>query len=125
MDQPNLSQLQQILSSNTEEAASIRADLDKARELLASCDERLTKLVGAPPPKEPRKTLKQYIKQVLDASNEPLTVKEIAELIVEAGYKTASMNITNMVLGALSNDAAFKRKTRPNTKPARFVHLNV
>jgi predicted Zn-ribbon and HTH transcriptional regulator len=124
MENPNLAELQQILTNNTEEAASIRADLDKANELLKSCNQRLIKLVGAPSPKA--KSLKEYIKQVLDNSNEPLTVKEIAELVLENGYKTTSAkNFRNIVLQALLNDAVFKRKTRPKTKPARFAHEGV
>ncbi len=121
MDNPNLSELQKILTSNTEEAASIRNDLEKARELLESCELRLTKLLGAPSPRV-QKPLKQYIKQVLDNANEPLTVKEITELVLEQGYKTTSENFNAVVFQALKADAAFKRKTRPKTKPARFAH---
>jgi len=124
MDNPNLSELQQILTINTEEAASIREDVDKARELLASCDARLIKLLGAPAPKQ-QKPLKHYIIQVLDNANEPLTVKEIAEFVLENGYKTTSENFNNVVFQVLRNDAAFKRKTRPKTKPARFAHEGV
>ena len=124
MENPNLSELQQILTSNTEEAASIRADLEKARELLASCETRLIKLVGAPAPRQ-QKTLKDYVKQALDNSNEPLTVKEIAELVLESGYKTTSDNFNSVVFQILRNDAVFKRKTRPKTRPARFSHEGV
>lgn len=123
----DLNQLQQILSTNAAEAAAIKSDLDKAKEfqqksqqLLSSCDERLQKLVGAPQPKK-QKSLKDVIRDVLNSSNEPLTVKEICELVLESGYKTVSKNFSNVVYQAIVQAAEFKRKTRPKTKPARYA----
>lgn len=120
LDAPSLSQLQALLTNRSSEADNIKADLDKARSLLDSCYARLAKLVGGT--KEGQKSLKTFIKGVLNSSNEPLTVREIAEFVLEAGYKTTSAkNFRNMVQQALITDAEFKRKTRPKTRPARYA----
>lgn len=126
MDNPSLSQLQQLLTNNSGEAASIKIDLEKARQLIQSCDQRLVKLVGGPFHKESQKPLKIFVKNVLNNTNEPLTVKEIVELVLEAGYKTTSgKNFRNIVQQALTNDAEFKRKTKPKTRPARYAFEEV
>lgn len=122
MDNLSLSELQQHLSDRSTEAEGIRADLNKANELLASCNERLNKLVGNSSPKETQKSLRAFIKRVLNSSNEPLTVREIAEFVLEAGYKTsATKNFRNIVQQTLINDAEFKRKTKPKTRPSRYA----
>lgn len=122
MDNPSLSQLQQLLTNRSTEAETIKRDLDSARQLLASCDVRLAKLVGGPPQANMQKSLRIFVKNVLNASNEPLTVKEITELVLEAGYKTASSkNFRNIVQQCLLNDSEFKRKTKPKTRPARYA----
>lgn len=125
--QPNLSDLQKLLTNHSTEAEGIKADLEKARNLLSSCDERLQKLLGptAPPVKaEPQKPLKWFVKDVLNKSNEPLTIKEVADLVLAAGYKTASTseNFRSIVAQALANDAEFKRKTRAKTRPVRYAY---
>lgn len=118
----SLSQLQQLLSNRSQEAEGIKSDLEKARELLASCDQRLQKLVGGTSQKEVQKPLRIFIKNVLNSSNEPLTVKEIMNLVLENGYKTNSTNnFSNIVQQAILNDAEFKRKTKPKTRPARYA----
>ena len=120
--QPSLSDLQQLLSNRSAEADGIKTDLEQARQLLASCDARLAKLVGGPVQKEMQKSLRIFIKNVLNSSNEPLTVKDIAELVLEAGYKTSSAkNFRNIVQQCLLNDSEFKRKTKPKTRPARYA----
>ncbi len=112
---PSLTKLQS-------EADSIRTDLNKATELLTSCNERLNRIVGDAPQKGPQKALRMFIKNVLNTSNEPLTVREITELVLEAGYKTSSTkNFRNIVQQTLINDAEFKRKTKPKTRPARYA----
>lgn len=126
MDNPSLSQLQELLTNRSDDAVSIKADLEKARELLASCDQRLTKLVGSSSHKDAQKPLKIFIKNILNNANEPLTVKEIAELVLENGYKTTSgKNFRNIVQQSLINDAEFKRKTKPKTRPARYAFEEV
>jgi hypothetical protein len=119
---PSLAELQDLLSSRTTEVQVIQAEVEKARAILASCDVRLAKLIGSPVQRETQKPLKTFIKNILNTTNEPLTVKEITELVLEAGYKTASTkNFRNIVQQALANDAEFKRKTRPKTRPARYT----
>lgn len=119
---PSLSQLHQLLSNHSQEADDIKNDLEKARLLLTSCDQRLHKLVGGPAQKEGQKSLRVFVKNVLNSSNEPLTIKEIAELVLEAGYNTSSSkNFRNIVQQTIMNDAEFKRKTKPKTRPARYA----
>jgi len=108
------------LTHHSHEAESIKSDIDKARSLLASCDQRLAKLIGGA--LKEQKPLKIFVKNVLNSSNEPLTVKEIAEFVLEAGYKTTSgKNFRNIVQQVLIGDAEFKRKTKPKTRPARYA----
>jgi hypothetical protein len=119
----DLNQLQQGLTSNREEAESIKSDLDKAKELLASCDNRLQILFGEQKVEnQGQKPLRVWIKNILNNSNEPLTVKEIAELVLEAGYKTSSkQNFRNIVQQTIMNDSEFRRRTKPKLRPARYA----
>lgn len=123
MDQLSLSQLQQLLNARSQEAEDIKSDLEQAKALIASCDNRLSKICGTTMSHKGgvQKPLKIFVKNVLNTSNEPLTVREIAELVLEAGYKTASVkNFRNIVQQVLLADAEFKRKTRPKARPARY-----
>lgn len=122
---PSLPQLQEILTNRSQEAEKIKADIATAKELLASCEDRLNKLLGvstpAPEPAEPKyKPLRQFVRDILNQSNEPLTVKEISELVLEAGYKTASENFNNIVHTTIYNDKEIKRRTKPNMRPVRY-----
>ena len=122
MDNPSLSQLQQLLSNRSQEADNIKSDVEKARELLTSCDQRLQKLVGGLSQKDTQKSLRVFIKNVLNGSNEPLTVKEIMDLVLENGYKTSSTkNFRNIVQQCIINDTEFKRRTKPKTRPSRYA----
>ena len=118
-----LQQLQDLLLSHTEEMKDIKSDFSKAKELLASVDERLRKLCGVEEEKEEeKKPLRVWVKSVLNNANEPLTVKEIAELVLEAGYKTTSkQNFRNIVQQTILNDSEFRRKTKPKLRPARYA----
>ena len=119
--QPSLNELQELLSSRYQEVDDIKADLQKANELITSCNERLNNLIGQPAAKAPQKSLRMFIKDILGNTNEPLTVKEISELVLEAGYKTnATTNFRSMVQQAILKDAEFKRRTKPKTRPARY-----
>lgn len=124
--QATLPQLQEILASRSQEAESIKADIAKAKELLESCDARINKILGVVTP-EPvdvpkHKPLRQFIRDVLNQSNEALTVKEIMELVLEAGYKTNSNgNFSNIVQQAIYSDAEIKRRTKPKIRPARYA----
>jgi hypothetical protein len=69
------------------------------------------------------KTLRQFIFEALQNTNGPLTYNEVAEIVLERGYVTASKksNFPSMVLHILIQDNAFRRATRKQTRPARFV----
>jgi hypothetical protein len=121
VDQPTLSQLQQYLTVNTQEAQEIKGDLDKAKELLNSCNERLNRLFGRNEQSDEKKPLRTYIKNVLHNANEPLTIKEIAELVLESGYKSTSKHFRNVVQQTIAADSEFKRKTRPKARPSRYA----
>ena len=115
----DLSQLQQYLTANTQEAQEIKGDLDKAKELLQQCDVRLAKILGNQ--NTAHKPLRLYIKDVLSNANEPLTIREIAELVLESGYKTSSQDFPHVVHQMVVNDGSFKRKTKSKVKPARYI----
>jgi hypothetical protein len=122
--QPSLPQLQEILANRSLEAESIKSDIAKAKELVESCETRLNKLMGVPPIEEQGKfkPLREFIRDALNQSNEPLTVKEITELVLEAGYKTNSNgNFPTIVQQTIYNDAVIKRKTKPKSRPVRYA----
>ncbi len=123
--QTSLPQLQEILANSSIEAENIKSDIAKARELLESCDARLNKLMGVQPSLEQPskyKPLRLFIRDVLNQSNEPLTVKEITELVLEAGYKTNSAsNFPTIVQQTIYNDNVIKRKTKPKSRPVRWA----
>jgi len=125
--QPSLLQLQEILANRSLEAESIKSDIAKAKDFLQSCEIRLNKMLGIQPQSEcpllsKRKPLREFVRDALNSSNEPLTVKEITELVLEAGYKTNSNgNFSNIVQGTIYNDAEIKRKTKPKIRPIRYA----
>lgn len=57
------------------------------------------------------KPLQDYIVEVLQKNPKGLRVREIADAVVKAGYKTNSDNFYNIVAGALK-DKQFKRLSR-------------
>jgi DNA-directed RNA polymerase specialized sigma54-like protein len=108
------------LNAKTQDIESLKADLATAKQLIASIDSRLKDVVGFSIPVE-KKSLKSAISDVLNNSNEPLTVAEIAELVLENGYLTQSKdNFKNMVQQALNGDE-FNRVTKPKQRPSRYA----
>jgi hypothetical protein len=57
------------------------------------------------------KPLQDYIMEVLQKNPKGLRVREIADAVLKAGYKTNSDNFYNIVAGALK-DKQFKRLSR-------------
>jgi hypothetical protein len=130
MENLTLGQLGALLSLKNKEVEDIKADLASAKSQLASAnawisstEQKLLKLEGKETVvanNEP-KPLRLFIKDALANSNEPLTVKEVEELVLEAGYKTKSKTFRNLVFQVLFRDNEFKRVTKPKTRPVRYT----
>ena len=59
------------------------------------------------------RSLEDFMVDVLQNSNEPLTAKEVADLVLDAGYKTKSKkNFVNIVLQAMVRSVFIRRATR-------------
>ncbi len=119
------------------EVGSIQKQLTALSGRLAAVEERLTSMTVPPPPEQPKepkkrgrpggvanngRSLEDFIIEVLQNSNEPLSAKEVAELVLDAGYRTASKrNFVNIVLQALVRSPSIRRFTRGKTRPTRYV----
>lgn len=69
-----------------------------------------------------RVTLEDFLVEVLQNSNEPLTAKELADLVIEAGYKTkAKKNFVGIILQTLVRSPVIRRATRGKTRPTRYA----
>jgi hypothetical protein len=99
----SLGQMLNQLTAVKIEADNVRAEICELRtefnDRINKLEDRLFALVGVtPPPAPPRESpdeqppLWHWIRTVLTNSNEPLTVREIAQLVLEAGYVTTSDN---------------------------------
>ncbi len=111
-----------LLSSKDQEVDAIKTDIAQAEVFIASAKLKLASLLGSSPETSLKgRTLKTFIKSVLANSNEPLTIKEIEELVLEAGYTTNSKYLRSIILNNLVRDSEFKRVTKPRTKPSRYI----
>ncbi len=138
----NLSEIKAHLEAKDEEASSLREELQEVRRLLATlqnrvdtAEGRLRQYVGEDViavPHTPLQAqlvnngkLKDYIRDVLQNSNEPLTTKEIADLVKDAGYITSSRdNFVNIVGMACVKCDEFRRVTKGNVRPVKFALAN-
>jgi len=124
MDNISLAEINKQLDAKNQEIESLKAELLSARQLLGSIESRLQKVVGIAAPKVEKKSLRVAVSEVLNSSNEPLTVTEIAELVLERGYSTQSKNnFKSMVQQALNGDE-FHRVTKPKQRPSRYALEN-
>ena len=112
------------MSQELQQLEEIERQLEATLQLVADMKQRfmppMEPTVVAPetvPPK-PAKTLKECIYEVLDNSNEPLTAREVTDLLLEQGYVTTSGNFLSVVLQTLMKSPDFVRATR--TRPNRF-----
>lgn len=100
------------------EIADIRSEFT---ERLSLAEDKLRKLLGEVGLViENPKSLREFIKEALQNSNEPLAAKEISDMVKEAGYKSNSRNFQSIVLMCLTKNREFKRTTRAKTRPVRF-----
>lgn len=122
------------IAEKTNELQVANATLQEIKQKLSASESKLNTLFGVEttsPGKVAQatialngKSLKNFIFDVLQASNEPLTTKEIVELILEAGYKTSGerKNLPTMVHQALTNNTEmFKKVSRGHSKPYKFA----
>lgn len=108
----DIDQAKQILR---DEIRQLRRQSQDIRERMREARKRLRRLEG-------KKTLGEYIVEVLKSTNEPLTAKEIAAFVQEAGYKfKGDKNIPTVILYCLRHDSRFRRASRPRSRPVRYV----
>jgi hypothetical protein len=120
----SLSEINKQLDTKNQEIESLKVDMATAKQLLASIEIRLQKVVGVATQPNEKKSLRTAISEVLSNANEALTVAEIAELVLENGHSTQSKdNFKNMVQQALSGDE-FRRATKPKQRPSRYAMEN-
>ena len=122
----SLSEINKQLNTKNQEIETLKADVQAAKQLLASIENRLQKVVGVPVATQQteKKSLRAAISEVLSNANEALTVAEIAELVLENGHSTQSKdNFQNIVQQALSGDE-FRRVTKPKQRPSRYAMEN-
>jgi hypothetical protein len=122
--QQNLNDHQKNLELHKEEVLALCAEIADLRERVEVAEVKLKKILGevgvnTDNLENDSKSLRVFIKEVLQNSNEPLTAREIADSVREAGYKTTSVNFQSVVLMSLKHKE-FKRATRVRTRPARF-----
>lgn len=122
-----VTQYSDIAASLVDVAADIQhlcAEYKNIRESLSNAEE------VQPVPQNSQvvnsKTLKDFVVEVLENSNEPLTTSEIVELVLESGFKTTAdrKNLPTMVLQVLTRNKEFKKATRGPTKPYRYKISN-
>jgi Asp-tRNA(Asn)/Glu-tRNA(Gln) amidotransferase B subunit len=123
-----------IIVEKNSQLQTALATLQEIRQNLSAAEAKLNTLFGVETTSPGKiaqatialngKSLKNFIFDVLQASNEPLTTKEIVELILEAGYKTSGdkKNLPTMVHQALTNNTEmFKKVSRGYAKPYKFA----
>lgn len=117
----SISEVSSQLSKYSYEAEEIRKELNKVKvdvnTKIAVLQARLDKLIGTG---TNQKTLKEYVVNILNESCEPLTVKEITQLVYEAGYKTQAKDFQKVVFHAIVNNKKVSRATKTGTRPSRF-----
>jgi hypothetical protein len=125
LDDYSISKLQEKLESlRHAESLRLQKEIEELRNKLDLMEEKLRVLLGSSKEQQPRRTLKDTIIAVLESSIEPLTVTEIAELVVELGYRSNSRspkkNLPGMVQQCLlRNSGDFRRANR--SRPCRFT----
>jgi hypothetical protein len=120
----SLSEVSSQLSKYSYEVEDIRRELNRIKvesnSKIAVLQGRLDKLIGTGHTQKP---LKEYVLNILNESCEPLTVNEITQLVLEAGYKTQSKNFKKIVFLALTSSKNIFKATRAKTRPTRFEVL--
>lgn len=111
-----------------EEIGSIRKQVNGLLVRLDEAEQRLNEIENQVPKKNESlntRFLEDYIVEVLQNSNEPLTAAEVADLVLDNGYKTkAKKNFVSIVLQALVRSPAIRRTTRGKKRPTRYALVN-
>jgi len=107
------------------ELVQLREECQQLRSRLDSMEGRLHALEEKDKPPEvlpEKKQLRDCIIEILENSNEPLTAKEIADLLEEVGYTTRALkkHWPTMILQCLANSPEFRRVTRYRCRPTRY-----
>jgi hypothetical protein len=114
------------MDNSLTELGKIKEDLQALRSKLESAltdvESRLS-VLERNASEQPKKQLREYVAEILQNSNEPLTTKEIAELLEEVGYITKAdrKNWPTMILHCLTNSPEFKRASRNRSRPVRYA----
>ena len=90
--------LRELQAKVQERRERLMAEIAKVNEEIASLSQELGAPTKAPAVREGRpKRLPQYVLEVLKASPNPLTAKEIADAVTKAGYRSSSRNFVGLV----------------------------
>jgi len=126
----SLSDLQQILDERKSQAHELSKRRDQLTKELAKIDAELQEIVGkkrrgAPKgvrrgkrPKNER-SLREIIFDLLGKSKKGITLADLEPKVLEAGYKSASKNFSNMIYQCLYNSQGIAQD--PETGSYRIV----
>ena len=125
MDNPSLNQLQDHLNAKSQQADTMRKDIAEMKQKVEIMEKQLADFIGENQgiQLDGKQPLRQFIVKVLSESNEPLTVNVIADLVIEAGYKTTAPanNFRNIIHQTLGKGDDFRRVTKSKVRPARYT----
>jgi hypothetical protein len=120
----SIAELQQALQERNREARLLQQRRKALLAELAGVDKRLSTLLGSKPAAPRRRvaagrgrrraggTLPDAITKVLAAAGKPMRLRDIAQAVKAAGYKSASRDFYNVVSQALHAKPQFKNVRR-------------
>ncbi len=126
MSTPSFSELTNLVAAKQQEVESLQKEFKEVKGRLDSIGARLEILLGTDKQMEeeqteqPKKSLKAFVRDILAANSNPMTIKEIAEQVLANGYKTLSRgnNFSSMVQQAIYHESDIKRLK--NARPAQY-----
>lgn len=127
---------QQEVEGMQQEVEQIRSEFDEFKEKFSSLEERIERVIGSAPSRPNNKakakpgagpqfkSLKDFIRDVLAHSHQPMTTTDIAKEVLKCGYKTTAANPANfgsMVAQACGNAPDIKRVGKRTSRPHRYI----
>jgi len=116
-----IAQLEQLLAKQKNRLKELQKRRDRLASQIAKVDAQIASLNGTPTaaPKKARpvrkrqgKSLRQHVVDVLKASSQPMTAKDITDAVVKAGYRSSSKNLLTLVRLTCYKSDEIQRKGR-------------